>query len=158
MPEWRPVPGFEQDYRVSDEGQVWSRPRKTTRGGILRAKVSKRGYLTVALSSGGHQKTYAVHRLVALAFLGKRPDGQEVRHLDGDRLNPQLSNLVYGTSTENHLDKRRHGTDHNAAKTHCPKGHPYSGENLRITPTGRRACRACNRIRKLAEYYRNKAA
>ena len=32
---------------------------------------------------------------------------------------------------------------HNAAKTHCPQGHPYSGENLRINGDGSRACRTC---------------
>lgn len=34
---------------------------------------------------------------------------------------------------------------YNAAKTHCPQGHPYSGENLRITAT-QRVCRACKRL------------
>jgi len=36
----------------------------------------------------------------------------------------------------------------NAAKTHCPNGHPYSGDNLRIAQcsTGeRRVCRQCVR-------------
>ena len=33
----------------------------------------------------------------------------------------------------------------NLAKTHCPKGHVYSGENLYTTPDGRRVCRECNR-------------
>lgn len=31
------------------------------------------------------------------------------------------------------------------AKTHCPKGHPYSGDNLRIGRTGERACIECGR-------------
>lgn len=30
-------------------------------------------------------------------------------------------------------------------KTHCPQGHPYSGENLRINSKDRRECRACLR-------------
>lgn len=29
-----------------------------------------------------------------------------------------------------------------AAKTHCPAGHPYAGENLKQTPAGRK-CRTC---------------
>lgn len=29
------------------------------------------------------------------------------------------------------------------AKTHCPSGHPYSGENLYVHRDGRRVCRAC---------------
>lgn len=32
----------------------------------------------------------------------------------------------------------------NRAKTHCPQGHPYSGDNLYVHPDGRhRACRTC---------------
>jgi hypothetical protein len=33
-------------------------------------------------------------------------------------------------------------------RTHCPKGHPYSGENLYVNPhrgKGSRVCRICTR-------------
>ena len=29
------------------------------------------------------------------------------------------------------------------SRTHCPKGHPYSGKNLYINPRGARCCREC---------------
>lgn len=32
------------------------------------------------------------------------------------------------------------------AKTHCPAGHAYIGDNLYVTPTGERQCRACRRL------------
>lgn len=38
----------------------------------------------------------------------------------------------------------------NAAKTHCPVGHPYSKANTFITPEGWRVCRTCRRARELA--------
>lgn len=31
--------------------------------------------------------------------------------------------------------------------THCPQGHPYSGENLYVGPDGRRRCRSCHDLR-----------
>lgn len=31
----------------------------------------------------------------------------------------------------------------NAAKTHCPQQHSYSGDNLYITPSGTRGCKTC---------------
>lgn len=31
----------------------------------------------------------------------------------------------------------------NRDKTHCPKGHPYSGDNLYVRPNGKRECRQC---------------
>jgi|SRR5215469_2704963 len=33
----------------------------------------------------------------------------------------------------------------NAAKTHCPKGHEYSAQNVMITIDGYRRCRECSR-------------
>lgn len=32
-----------------------------------------------------------------------------------------------------------------SSKTHCPKGHLYSGDNLYIKPNGGRDCKACRR-------------
>lgn len=44
------------------------------------------------------------------------------------------------------IDQRRPNVaDIARTKTHCPKGHPYSGENLRITKRGGRICRQCER-------------
>lgn len=134
------------DYRVTAEGQVWS----TKRGGRwLRPSTDRRGYRRVTLSADGKVTTRTVHSLVAEAFIGPRPDGLEIRHLDGDPSNNAASNLAYGTHAENMQDKVRHGTDHNAGKTHCPAGHPYSGDNLRRTKKGR-ACYACIRERQIA--------
>lgn len=44
-----------------------------------------------------------------------------------------------------------------AAATHCPTGHPYSGENLRIRPCGRRSCRECERRRNRVARERRRA-
>lgn len=45
----------------------------------------------------------------------------------------------------------------NVAKTHCPQGHPYSGENLRIKRSGSRICRTCDRRAMLTRYHRRQA-
>lgn len=39
-------------------------------------------------------------------------------------------------------------------RSHCPQGHPYSGDNLRLKPNGDRYCRECNRLRAAASYRR----
>lgn len=44
----------------------------------------------------------------------------------------------------------------NVAKTHCPQGHPYAGDNLRIKRSGARVCRSCDRTSMLARYYKRK--
>ncbi len=146
MTKWLPVVGYEDLYRVSDEGQVWSMPRPTTRGGLLKRYPDRHGYWWVTLTKGGVQKRHPVHQLVAAAFIGPCPPGQEVRHDDGNPANASAANLLYGTHAENMRDKARHGTDHNLAKTHCPAGHPYDEANTRIYD-GRRFCRECSRDR-----------
>jgi hypothetical protein len=117
--EWRAIPGHE-GYEVSDLGRVRSyRAHGGNRGGLLvekpRIKAAYRhntGYLTVVLQADlGKSQPYAVHRLVASAFLGPRPSGKQVAHRDGDRMNAQLDNLRYATPLENAQDKRIHGTD-----------------------------------------------
>jgi hypothetical protein len=69
------------------------------------------GYPQVNLRGGrGIHKSITVHRLVATAFLGPRPAGLEVRHLNGDPTDCRLANLAYGTPAENGQDRVRHGT------------------------------------------------
>ncbi|WP_168714674.1 NUMOD4 motif-containing HNH endonuclease [Streptomyces sp. A0592] len=147
MAEWRPIPGYEHTYEVSDTGQINSKARPRTRGGLLKLKVNARGYWAVSLVAGGVQTTHEVHRLVALAFLGPRPPQAQVRHLDGDRLNCSAENLAYGTHSDNLLDAVRHGTHPTASRTHCPQGHEYTSENTRVTPSrpNARYCKACYR-------------
>ena len=146
--EWRPVPGYEGSYLVSPSGIVRSIPRRRTAGGALAVRASK-GYPAVQLWSAGVGRVHRVHRVVAAAFLGPCPDGQEVRHLDGDCSNPAAANLAYGTRGENQLDKRRHGTDRNARKTHCAQGHEFTAANTRVIPSrpSARYCRACEALR-----------
>ena len=95
--QWRVVHGFPR-YKVSSEGRVQG-PR-----GLLRPAAGPNGYPTVVLGRGN---TRCVHTLVALAFLGPRPEGMDIRHLDGTRTNSRVSNLVYGTRTQNILDVHR---------------------------------------------------
>jgi hypothetical protein len=45
---------------------------------------------------------------------------------------------------------------HNRRKTHCPAGHPYSGDNLRININGRRICAECRREADRRRYRRNR--
>jgi hypothetical protein len=65
------------------------------------------GYPHVSL--GGVKKRRYLHNLVLEAFVGPRPKGQVTRHLDGDKTNNTLSNLQYGTVSENMADRVMHG-------------------------------------------------
>jgi len=47
------------------------------------------------------KKTYKMHQLVAEAFLGPRPEGYVVYHIDEDAMNNKSDNLKYTTRAEN---------------------------------------------------------
>ena len=150
--QWRPFPGFEGHYEVSDLGRVRSVER-TVRGRtfpsvIRQPQIEPRGYVIATLSVDGVQVSKSVHVAVATAFLGPRPEGMHVAHNDGDPSNPRLDNLRFATPSENEADKRIHGTNHELNKTHCPKGHPYQGDNIKWESGGQhRKCRTCANAR-----------
>jgi hypothetical protein len=137
---WRTVPDAPA-YRVSDLGRVYStKSWRGQRGRFISPKPFANGYRYVSLD--GLKRT--IHSLVLLAFEGPCPDDMEIRHLDGDKLNCALSNLTYGTRSQNGLDTVRHGKSQWANRTHCPAGHEYTPENTYVIPgRGARDCRTC---------------
>ena len=105
---WKDIPGYEGRYQASSWGRIRSVDHYVTRlvkGRILRPRIRKEGYPIVTLSGVGPKD---VHRLVALAFHGKAGPGQQVRHLDGKKLNSRPENLAWGTQSENEFDKYIH--------------------------------------------------
>lgn len=147
---WKPVVGYEGLYEVSSHGRVKSIPRYRVRGGIRKTTNNVRsGYPCLPLRKDGKTKMRTVHSLVMEAFVGPRPTGLDVRHLDGDPANCHLDNLCYGTKAENMQDIVRHGRHTLANKTHCPDGHEYTPENTYVYPSGHRQCRICSRRQKL---------
>jgi hypothetical protein len=52
-----------------------------------------------------------VHQLVLLAFRGPCPSGMECLHNDDVKNNNELTNLRYGTRSENNKDRVRTGHD-----------------------------------------------
>jgi hypothetical protein len=102
MPEWRSLPSNPK-YLISDGGEVRhinsTAPRRLQRSG---------SYVYVNFWQEKKLRLRTVHSLVAETFLGPRPPGSEVRHLDGDPLNNRVENLAYGTRIENAADRERH--------------------------------------------------
>jgi hypothetical protein len=50
----------------------------------------------------------AIHRLVLETFVGECPEGNEALHNNGNYLDNRLSNLRWGTRSENSKDKTLH--------------------------------------------------
>lgn len=114
--EWRDVIGYEGYYQVSNIGRIRrvKQYRNTFFGRIIKPSLKKKGrayYKYVTLSKDNIVKTLAIHRMEAIAFLGIPIESKNVtRHLDGNSLNNIISNLEWGTMSENTKDSIRHGT------------------------------------------------
>lgn len=144
--EWRDAPGYEGRYQVSSSGQV----RSLLRGRVLRQTVDRKGHRRLSLyAADGTMRTIRVHILALEAFVGPRPPGAESCHYDDDKTNNHISNLRWGTRSDNALDRVRNGLHNMARKTHCPKNHPYDSENtgLQRRQDGGygRYCKTCRR-------------
>ncbi len=98
----------------------------------------KRGYGKFTVG----KVTMMAHRFAYHACFGSIPDHLTCDHLcrNPSCVNPNHIELV---SMRENLLRGNTFQARNARKTHCPKGHPYSGENLYHVPTGGRGCKTC---------------
>ncbi len=89
-------------------------------------------------------RTMLVHVLAYESEFGPVPPGLQLDHLCKNTACANPAHLQPVTCRENIM--RGEGVAaKNARKTHCPKGHPYGGKNLRFKDGGRRRrCRACD--------------
>jgi hypothetical protein len=89
-------------------------------------------------------KVKSAHRWVFEELVGPIPDGTEADHLCRNRICVNPDHIEWVTHDENirRAEMASGAANWNGAKTHCPAGHPYEGENLRRWK-GRRYCRAC---------------
>ena len=121
---WKPIPGYEGFYEVSNVGRVKSLFRTDVRGKTVFEKIlvpgfNKRwGRMQVRLCKNGDEKTWKIHSLVAHAFLGRQLAGMDVNHIDGNKLNNCVENLEYCTRSENVLHAVRMGLNPHWHETH----------------------------------------
>ena len=109
MEMWKPAIGYEGLYEVSNTGRVRGLERtvSTPKGETKHIRSAEKvltdvhGYLYCYLYKNGQGKRYAVHRLVAFAFLPNPGNKREINHLDGNKHNNCVENLEWVTRKEN---------------------------------------------------------
>ncbi|MCV7434792.1 NUMOD4 domain-containing protein [Mycolicibacterium bacteremicum] len=157
--EWRPVVGFEGLYEVSSFGRVRSLDRLVPNGASRRLKrltgrmmrqhkVPPTNYLSVQMSKENFRERRRVHVMVLESFVGPRPAPEfDACHNNGDPLDNSVGNLRWDTKVANAQDSLRAGTNRNASKTSCKRGHAFTPANTYILPKrGARVCRTCVRL------------
>lgn len=84
-------------YSISAEGKIFDFKYNRVLNGHLNT-----GYIRVALmQTNNKQRSYYMHVLVAVAFIGDYRSDKTVNHIDGDKLNSDVSNLEWLTHREN---------------------------------------------------------
>lgn len=117
---------------TSEHDRFWKKVNKS-KGCWLWTASSRDGY--------GQFKSIQAHRYSYKMSIGPIPKGQQVRHICHNKKCVRPEHLYLTVS--------------NKQKTHCPKGHPYRGDNLKKVQ-GRRRCRECYNSQRMKRYYENK--
>jgi HNH endonuclease/NUMOD4 motif len=119
---WKPIPDMD-GYEASSIGRIRSVDRYVKhscgsgkvlrRGQILKIKIEKFGYARVPIncaSTGKGKMIKTVHSLVCAAFIGPRPDGLHINHINNVRHDNRIVNLEYVTPRQNCQHRKVHGT------------------------------------------------
>jgi hypothetical protein len=109
---WKDIPEYEGLYQVSNLGRVKSLPKewvtgfggvRNHNGKILKAAKNIGGHLNVSLHKDSISKAFFVHQLVAIAFLGHKPNRWElvIDHINDNPSDNRLENLQIVTNRFN---------------------------------------------------------
>jgi hypothetical protein len=133
--------------RPSVEERFWAKVAFGAAGGCwlwTGSKSTGYGLFAVGSTLDESRRKVRAHRWSYEALKGAIPAGLDLDHLCRVRACVNPDHLEPVTRGEN--ARRGDAGAHLAAKTHCPQGHPYSGDNLYIRPSdGARECRTCKR-------------
>jgi hypothetical protein len=102
------VPEYKGLYKITREGRVWncmkaewvgSRRRSHLHDYYAKVKgcigIDKKDFLCVAMLKDKEWRTFDIHRLVAKTFLKNKNNYKYVNHIDFDRTNNKITNLVW---------------------------------------------------------------
>lgn len=116
MEQWKDIPGYKGRYQASTAGRVRSLDRvvkfhaytnyrgvyvssysRNFKGKIIIGNPTTSGHLRLRLAGKGR----SVHKLVMLTFVGPPPIERQVLHENHNPADNRLTNLSYGTQSEN---------------------------------------------------------
>ncbi|WP_413936352.1 NUMOD4 motif-containing HNH endonuclease [Nitrospira sp. BLG_1] len=107
---WKEVVGYEGLYSISNQGRL---RRETSGRGTYPGRIfnpKKSVYQCVNLiASDGSKSCRTIHHLVMEAFVGPRPDGLTVNHINGVKHDNRIENLEYVSYSDNTLHAFRTG-------------------------------------------------
>jgi len=121
------------------------------------AAVSSAGY-GVIQAGGRTNSLLLAHRVAYSIHTGSIAEGRVIDHLCRNRrcVNPYHLEAVSFEENVRRGDTYSSGSPRRDKK-HCPQGHPYSGDNLRMNSNGSRSCRTCIKANARRRYLESKS-
>lgn len=103
MEEWKEVEDF-PSYSISSFGNI-----KNNSTGRVLLQYIRNGYKTTGIYYKGMKKNLAIHRQVGLCFLNNTNNHPFINHIDGNKINNNVSNLEWCSPAENNEHARESG-------------------------------------------------
>lgn len=129
---------FDDKYSADNYGNVYfnydGKYKKIKKGDKVKSFKSRYGYIEyILIDKNGKRKHIQAHRIVACLFIPNTYNKKYVNHIDGDKLNNQIQNLEWVTSSENELHSYKilNKTVWNKGKK-LPSGRDYRGKIRKV--------------------------
>ena len=100
--EWR-VCVINKNYEISNLGRL----RNLVTKRIIKLYCHSNGYASYSTRHEGKKIAISIHQAVAKTFLGPRPKGCVIDHIDNNRSNNRVDNLRYVSYSENGKNSRK---------------------------------------------------
>lgn len=115
---WKDVIGYEGLYQISNYGNIkslkkWIRQynKYINKEKLLKPCVNKIGYYVVVLYKNKNKRSHLLHRLIAEAFIPNPENKPQINHIDGNKMNYNISNLEWCTQSENMIHAFKNGLE-----------------------------------------------
>ena len=104
--EFRKIPSLKFLYEVNCDGTIFRNARsKRCLKCYKHSHNSNSEYWCLSVNIGKKIRKVYIHKVVAECWLGKKPEGYEIDHIDRNSLNNHYTNLRYVTHSEQMINR-----------------------------------------------------